>query len=211
MPSSPSLHAWRNTTSPGSSMCSLSSKPALAWRSCLAALDGFAAQIVAVKLDQIKGVEEDALVIAPVAQPVEYWQAIIVASYGLAIDQARRGLERERRRRARGGGGASRFSAGNSGHWTDNQPFAELTPPLYFCFDYAIRPLPAKPSPVQNSAGPNENSAHNGRRAGITGALGRLATSPRNGGGARSDAVARVHGPMAGRMQTDAAELPAQR
>jgi hypothetical protein len=34
--------------------------------------------------------------IAPVAQPVEHRQAIVVASYGLAIDQARRSLERER-------------------------------------------------------------------------------------------------------------------
>jgi hypothetical protein len=38
-------------------------------------------------LDQVEGVEEHAPVIAPVAQPVEYRQAIIVASYGLAIDQ----------------------------------------------------------------------------------------------------------------------------
>jgi hypothetical protein len=34
--------------------------------------------------------------LAPPPQPVEHRQAIIVASYGLAIDQARRSLERER-------------------------------------------------------------------------------------------------------------------
>src|SRR5262249_58333086 len=45
---------------------------------------------------QVEGVEEHAPVIAPVAQSVEHRQAIMVASYGLAIEQARRSLERER-------------------------------------------------------------------------------------------------------------------
>jgi hypothetical protein len=39
-------------------------------------------------------------VIAPVAQPVEYRQAGIITGHGLAIDQARRSLERERGARA---------------------------------------------------------------------------------------------------------------
>jgi hypothetical protein len=63
---------------------------------CLAALDGLAAQVLTVKLDQVEGVKEDAPVIAPVAQPVEHWQSIAVTGDGLAVDQARRGLERER-------------------------------------------------------------------------------------------------------------------
>jgi hypothetical protein len=39
-----------------------------------------------VEFEQIERIEEDAPVIAPVAQPVEHRQAIIVASYSLAID-----------------------------------------------------------------------------------------------------------------------------
>src|SRR5262249_8692030 len=62
----------------------------------LATLDGLAPQVITIKLNEIEGVEEYAPVIAPVAQPVKYRQAVVVASYGLAIDQARRSLERER-------------------------------------------------------------------------------------------------------------------
>jgi hypothetical protein len=77
MPSRPILEAWRNTMSPGSSMCSLSSKPpALAWRRSLASAAlrrsiGSRRRSSPSRLDQVKGVEEDAPVIAPVGQPVE--------------------------------------------------------------------------------------------------------------------------------------------
>src|SRR5215471_14523933 len=39
--------------------------------------------------------EEYAPVLTPVSQPVEHREPIVVARYGLAIDQARRSLERE--------------------------------------------------------------------------------------------------------------------
>src|SRR5437016_14279250 len=44
---------------------------------------------------QVERIKEHASIGAPVAQPVEHRQAIVVASYGLAIDQARCSLERE--------------------------------------------------------------------------------------------------------------------
>jgi hypothetical protein len=53
-------------------------------------------QVIAVKFDQVEGVKEDAPVIAPVAQPVEHRQAIPITGNRLAVDQARRSLERER-------------------------------------------------------------------------------------------------------------------
>ena len=46
-----------------------------------------APQVAAIKFEQIEGVKEDAPVIAPVTQPVELRQAIIVASHGLTVDQ----------------------------------------------------------------------------------------------------------------------------
>jgi hypothetical protein len=45
-------------------------------------------KVIAVKLDQVKGVEEHAPVIAPVAQPVEYRQAVVITGHGLTVDQA---------------------------------------------------------------------------------------------------------------------------
>ena len=56
---------------------------------------GLAHGHIAVKFDQVEGVEEYAPVLTPVSQPVEHREPIVVASYGLAIDQARRSLERE--------------------------------------------------------------------------------------------------------------------
>jgi hypothetical protein len=54
----------------------------------LAALDGFAAQIIAVKLDQVEGVKEDVPVLAAVAQSVEARQAIPITGHRFTIDQA---------------------------------------------------------------------------------------------------------------------------
>jgi hypothetical protein len=56
-------------------------------------------QVIAVKLDQVEGVKEDAPSRRP--QSVEFRQAIIVASYGFAIDEAGARLERERGARDR--------------------------------------------------------------------------------------------------------------
>src|SRR6266511_3832447 len=67
-----------------------------------AALDRLAPQVIAVKLDQVERIKEHASIGAPVAQPVEHRHAIVVASYGLAIDQARCSLEREHGARDQG-------------------------------------------------------------------------------------------------------------
>src|SRR5262249_24278146 len=56
-----------------------------AWR---ADLERLAPQIVTVQFDQIEGVEEDARVIAAVAQPLKAWHAGVVATHRLAIDDA---------------------------------------------------------------------------------------------------------------------------
>src|SRR5262249_56545998 len=48
----------------------------------LAPLDALAPQVITIKLNEVEGVEEHAPVIAPVAQPVEHRQAIIVAGDG---------------------------------------------------------------------------------------------------------------------------------
>src|SRR5262249_7634074 len=54
----------------------------------LAALDALAPQVIAVELDQIKGVKEDVFVVTAIAQSVEARHAIAVTGHGLAIDQA---------------------------------------------------------------------------------------------------------------------------
>jgi hypothetical protein len=54
-----------------------------------------AAEVVAVQFDQVEGVQEDAGVIAPVADAVEAWHLVIVAAYRLAVDDA--GTPQDRR------------------------------------------------------------------------------------------------------------------
>jgi hypothetical protein len=46
-------------------------------------------QVVTVQLDQVEGVEEDASVIAPVADAVEVRHTVLVAAHGLAVDDTR--------------------------------------------------------------------------------------------------------------------------
>jgi len=45
-----------------------------------------APEIIAVKLKQVERVQKHPPVLAPVAQPVEHRQAVVIARYGLAID-----------------------------------------------------------------------------------------------------------------------------
>jgi hypothetical protein len=59
-------------------------------------LNGFAPQVIAVKLDQVEGVEEDVSILTAVAQSVEARHPIGITGNRFAIDQARRSLERER-------------------------------------------------------------------------------------------------------------------
>ena len=69
---------------------------------CPAAFNGLVAQVLAVKLDQVEGVEEHVPVIAPTPQSVEHRQSIAVTGDGLTVDQARHSLERERGARDQG-------------------------------------------------------------------------------------------------------------
>src|SRR5262245_41808596 len=54
----------------------------------LAGVEGLAPQIVAVQLNQVEGVQEDAGVMAAVADAVEARHAAVVAAHGLAVDDA---------------------------------------------------------------------------------------------------------------------------
>jgi hypothetical protein len=58
-------------------------------------VERLAPQVVAVQFDQVEGVEEDVAVMAALAQPVEYRQAVVVASHRFAVDQARDHAQRE--------------------------------------------------------------------------------------------------------------------
>jgi hypothetical protein len=51
-------------------------------------LQRVAAQVVAVKLDQVEGVEEDACVMPPVADAVEARHAVVVAGDSFVVDDA---------------------------------------------------------------------------------------------------------------------------
>ena len=53
-----------------------------------APLDGLASQIPPIQFEQIEGIQEDAAVLAAVAQPVEARHAIPITGDGLAIEQA---------------------------------------------------------------------------------------------------------------------------
>jgi hypothetical protein len=76
MPSSPILQAWRNTISPSS--CSRFVQPQARGSFCqhrgqrrLAHLERLAPQVVAVKLDQVEGIEEHARIVPAVADAIE--------------------------------------------------------------------------------------------------------------------------------------------
>jgi hypothetical protein len=51
-------------------------------------LQGLAAQVIAVELDKVKGIEEDGVVVILVPNALEHGDAVVVARYGLAIDDA---------------------------------------------------------------------------------------------------------------------------
>jgi hypothetical protein len=53
-------------------------------------------EVIAVKLNQVKGVKEDVSISTAIAQPVKARHAIIVASHRLTVDQTRHRFERER-------------------------------------------------------------------------------------------------------------------
>jgi hypothetical protein len=74
-------------------MCSLSRMPGAALARAEASvallhLQRVAAQVVAVKLDQVEGVEEDACVMPPVADAVEARHAVVVAGDSFVVDDA---------------------------------------------------------------------------------------------------------------------------
>ena len=78
--------------SPGSLMCSFNCRPGLARRSrlasfSLAVLYRVAAQIPAVQLQKVKGVEEDVPVVAAIAQSVEYRHPLAIAAHRFPINQ----------------------------------------------------------------------------------------------------------------------------
>jgi len=50
----------------------------------------FTPQVIAIKLNQVERVEEHAPVLAPVAQPVEHRQPVVITGHSLTIDQAGR-------------------------------------------------------------------------------------------------------------------------
>jgi hypothetical protein len=54
----------------------------------LADLERIAAQVVAVQLDQVEGVQEDARIVASVADAIEGCEAVVVAGHRLPIDDA---------------------------------------------------------------------------------------------------------------------------
>jgi hypothetical protein len=84
MPSRPILQVCAKTVGPSPSMCSLNRMPALA----LATIDARAALRFAVQLDQVKTVEEYALVSALVPNEIERGNAIVVAGDSFAVDDA---------------------------------------------------------------------------------------------------------------------------
>src|SRR5258707_4363371 len=65
-------------------------------------LDGLAPQVIAVKLDQVEGVQEHARVVAAIADAVEARHAVVAAAHRLAVDdagaraQAGKGLDDQR-------------------------------------------------------------------------------------------------------------------
>ena len=64
-----------------------------AGQSRLADLDGLAAQVGAVQLEQVKGVEEGVDLVPPPAKDVKGRHAPLVGAHHLAVDQARPNLE----------------------------------------------------------------------------------------------------------------------
>ena len=93
MPSSPILQAWRKTISPSSfqMLVEANAGSSLGQRRRergLAHLQRVAAQVVAVQLDQVEGVEEHGAVVAAVADAIELGDAALVAGDRLAVDDA---------------------------------------------------------------------------------------------------------------------------
>src|SRR3954471_15838581 len=58
-------------------------------RICPSVVEWIAAKIVAVELDQVKGIEEHAGVIMPVSDAIESRDTVITADNRLAVDEAR--------------------------------------------------------------------------------------------------------------------------
>jgi hypothetical protein len=54
---------------------------------------GFAPQVVAVQLDKIEGVQKDLAIVAPIPNPVEHREPVVVAGNRLAVDDARPGAQ----------------------------------------------------------------------------------------------------------------------
>jgi len=50
-------------------------------------------QVVAVQLDQVEGVQEHFAIVAPIANPIEHREAVLVAGNRLAVDDARPGAQ----------------------------------------------------------------------------------------------------------------------
>jgi hypothetical protein len=65
---------------------------------CLAGLKRFAPQVLAVQLEQVEGEQEHVVIVAPVAQPLEHRDPVLIADDGLAVDQAGPRRQRARRR-----------------------------------------------------------------------------------------------------------------
>jgi len=71
----------------------------------LADLKRITPQAIAVQLDQVEGVEEDALVIALVADEIERGNAIVIAGHSFAVDDAGASVSEPTCRRSAGSDG----------------------------------------------------------------------------------------------------------
>ena len=77
------VRAWANRVGSSASMCvELQTRRGLGQHRRerrLARLERFSPQVVAVQLNQVEGVEEDSVVMAAVADPIERRDAVVVA------------------------------------------------------------------------------------------------------------------------------------
>jgi hypothetical protein len=107
MPSNASLQAWRKTTSPGRSMCSLNYRPIWADQRSNLPSSPFRTSIGSRRRSRPLSssrskANRNRVVLAPIAQPVEHRHAVAVAGHRPAVEQERAHLERTGRVEAAG-------------------------------------------------------------------------------------------------------------
>ena len=93
MPSRPSLQAWAKTVGPSPSGMLIEQDAGAGpghdrRERGLAYLKRVAPQIVAVQLDEVEGIEEDAVVSALVPDEIERGDAVVIAGDSFAVDNA---------------------------------------------------------------------------------------------------------------------------